>query len=129
VVFEADCPAYGNIGSCLPLFYRSLPNWLHLQETDEKMAISVEEMRSLNLKESQILTSNLSAQDAMIPSHEIISDPIQLKLIGNLHESLVSERWYRSACSIGCALAKIRTRTLTTLLRSWLSGQNCVKLH
>jgi len=53
------------------------------------MVISDEERKSLNLKESQILTSNLSAQDSMIASHDILSEPTQLKLIGNLHESLV----------------------------------------
>ena len=69
---------------------RSLPNWQNLQHSEDlSLIISEEERKSLNLKESQILTSNLSAHDSTIAQHEILNEPIQLKLIGNLHESLV----------------------------------------
>ena len=81
------------------VLYRSLPNWHHLQHSeDTSLAISEEERKSLNLKESQILTSNLSAQDSMIAPHEILSEPVQLKLIGNLHESLVWQLLVPTSC-------------------------------
>lgn len=85
---------------------KSLPNWLILDKVKKnpqilaKSSLAVmsgsslsfdtefpEEVRLRNMKESEILTSNLSS-DTLIPSHEILSDVNLLKILGLLQESL-----------------------------------------
>ena len=69
---------------------RSLPNWQSLKEESAQHPMSEEDMRSMNLKESSILTSNLSSSESLIPHSEMITDVSQLRTLGNLCESLVS---------------------------------------
>ncbi len=79
---------------------RTLPNWQNLKEEEHAPSqmpeISEEDMRVLNSKESSILTSNLSSTDCLIPQQEIITDIIQLRTLGNLGESLVSNNYFTS---------------------------------
>ncbi|XP_059163407.1 exocyst complex component 4-like isoform X1 [Physella acuta] len=73
-------------------FLRSLPSWRSLQPRQgkelDRTICSEEEIRSLNSKESVILISNLSGDDALIPQQEIITDVTQMRTVANLHESL-----------------------------------------
>ena len=48
---------------------------------------SPEEVKQRSVKETEILTGNLG--DAIIPPHEILSDPRQLRNLALLQESLV----------------------------------------
>lgn len=76
---------------------RSLPSWTALQTvrahrnsgtTDcETYEDSPEEIRQRSAKETEILTGNLG--DAIIPPHEILADPTQLRILALLQESLV----------------------------------------
>ncbi|KAK7083034.1 Exocyst complex component 4 [Halocaridina rubra] len=72
-------------------FLRDLPNWRALQagvssensiEGDENL----EEVGERNRKEAEILTGNLG--DQLIPQHEILADPSQLRTLAHLQESL-----------------------------------------
>ena len=56
------------------LSHRSLPNWRSLKEASGAAShvLSEDDMRALNVKESNILTNNLSSSDALIPKQEII---------------------------------------------------------
>ncbi|XP_057377768.1 exocyst complex component 4-like isoform X2 [Daphnia carinata] len=77
-------------------FLRSLPSWTALQTvrahrnsgtTDcETYEDSPEEIRQRSAKETEILTGNLG--DAIIPPHEILADPTQLRILALLQESL-----------------------------------------
>ena len=49
---------------------------------------SPEEIKQRSAKETEILTGNLG--DAIIPAHEILADPAQLRILALLHESMVS---------------------------------------
>ena len=92
-------------------FLKSLPNWATLlgaqnekqrkphvklitQETRMTFDESPEEVRLRNMRESEILTSNL-AQETLIPSHEILSDVVQLRILGQLQESM---EWLGKRC-------------------------------
>ncbi|CAL4123115.1 unnamed protein product, partial [Meganyctiphanes norvegica] len=77
-------------------FLRDLPNWRALQagvtseaciEGDE----NPEEVGERNRKEAEILTGNLG--DQLIPQHEILADPAQLRTLAHLQESL---EWFGS---------------------------------
>ncbi|RWS04217.1 Exocyst complex component 4-like protein [Dinothrombium tinctorium] len=83
-------------------FLKSLPNWAILQRSKlcaqskagtiggaSSMSFdeSPEEIRLRNMRESEILTSNLT-QDTLIPSHEILSDVNQLRILAQLQESM-----------------------------------------
>ncbi|XP_071536353.1 exocyst complex component 4 isoform X2 [Panulirus ornatus] len=77
-------------------FLRDLPNWRALQagvssecsiEGDE----NPEEVGERNRKEAEILTGNLG--DQLIPQHEILADPSQLRTLAHLQESL---EWFGS---------------------------------
>ncbi|XP_021371891.1 exocyst complex component 4-like isoform X1 [Mizuhopecten yessoensis] len=73
-------------------FLRSLPSWQVLQPMEgqdmNQAMCSEEEMRTLNSKEVNILISNLSSSDSMIPQQEIITDATQMRTIANYHQSL-----------------------------------------
>lgn len=74
-----------------------MPSWTALQtvrarrntgNTDgETYEDSPEEIKQRSAKETEILTGNLG--DAIIPPHEILSDPTQLRILALLQESLV----------------------------------------
>lgn len=49
---------------------------------------SPEEIKQRSAKETEILTGNLG--DAIIPAHEILADPAQLRILALLQESMVS---------------------------------------
>jgi len=77
-------------------FLRSLPSWTALQtgkasrnlghpET-ETYEDSPEEIKQRSAKETEILTGNLG--DAIIPAHEILADPAQLRILALLQESM-----------------------------------------
>ena len=70
-------------------FDRCLPNWQNLKELESDYTVSEEDMHAMNSKESDILTSNLSSQDVVIPQEETITDHIQLSALGHLCQSLV----------------------------------------
>ena len=75
-----------------------MPSWTALQtvrarrntgNTDgETYEDSPEEIKQRSQKETEILTGNLG--DAIIPPHEILSDPMQLRILALLQESLVT---------------------------------------
>ncbi|CAH1783447.1 unnamed protein product [Owenia fusiformis] len=67
---------------------RSLPIWSIWKQADRENTLSEADMRVLNSKESDILTSNLASVESLIPLHEIIHDIGQLRTLGNMHESL-----------------------------------------
>ncbi|CAL1542035.1 unnamed protein product [Lymnaea stagnalis] len=71
-------------------FLRSLPSWRSLQPRKEldRTICSEEEIEALNSKESGILISNLSGDEAIIPQQEIITDVTQMRTVANVHESL-----------------------------------------
>lgn len=48
---------------------------------------SPEEIKQRSAKETEILTGNLG--DAIIPPHEILADPTQMRILALLQESLV----------------------------------------
>lgn len=92
-------------------FLKSLPNWATLQgaqhekqhkphirllsqETRMTFDESPEEVRLRNMRESEILTSNL-AQETLIPNHEILSDVAQLRILAQLQESM---EWIGKRC-------------------------------
>ena len=76
--------------------YRSLPSWTALQTErirrncgnteGETYEDSPEEIKQRSVKETEILTGNLG--DAIIPSHEILADPAQLRILALLQESM-----------------------------------------
>ncbi|RWS26425.1 exocyst complex component 4-like protein [Leptotrombidium deliense] len=83
-------------------FLKSLPNWGILQRSKQcsksrsgtiggtssiSFDESPEEIRLRNMRESEILTSNLT-QDTLIPDHEILSDVNQLRVLAQLQESM-----------------------------------------
>lgn len=82
-------------------FLKGLPNWPSSQRiirdghakslasigTSMTFDESPELIRLRNMKESEILASNLT-QDTLIPPHEILSDVSQLKCLGQLQESM-----------------------------------------
>ncbi|XP_037788643.1 exocyst complex component 4-like [Penaeus monodon] len=72
-------------------FLRDLPNWRALQAgVTSECAIegeeNPEEVGERNRKEAEILTGNLG--DQLIPQHEILADPAQLRTLAHLQESL-----------------------------------------
>ncbi|CAH1408099.1 unnamed protein product [Nezara viridula] len=80
-------------------FLKSLPNWIDLQaqksfyhsarplkREDTTEEESPEDVRQRNIKEAEILASNLG--EGGIGPHEIISDPSQLKCLAQLQESM-----------------------------------------
>jgi exocyst complex component 4 len=73
---------------------RSLPNWQRMSSvtvTDEELddqVMSEDDLLRMNLKESNILTSNLSSSESLEPQVEIIRDIALLRSIGNLCESM-----------------------------------------
>lgn len=81
------------------VLYRSLPNWTNLKMVKMKSAgkglkrddtvedESPEDVRQRNIKEAEILASNLA--EGGINSHEIIADITQLKCLALLQESMV----------------------------------------
>ena len=76
-------------------YHRSLPSWHTLQQNENELEMgdgicSEQEMRSLNLKEAEILITNLSTNEAVIPQTAIIADTSQIRTVANVHESLVS---------------------------------------
>ncbi|XP_042242487.1 exocyst complex component 4-like isoform X2 [Homarus americanus] len=77
-------------------FLRDLPNWRVLQAgVSSECTIggdeNPEEVGERNRKEAEILTGNLG--DQLIPQHEILADPAQLRTLGHLQESL---EWFGS---------------------------------
>lgn len=80
------------------IYIRSLPSWTALQTVRahrnsgtadcETYEDSPEEIRQRSAKETEILTGNLG--DSIIPPHEILADPTQLRILALLQESLVS---------------------------------------
>ncbi|KAK4309465.1 hypothetical protein Pmani_018910 [Petrolisthes manimaculis] len=71
-------------------FLRDLPNWRALQAGVTSSSIegdeNPEEVGERNRKEAEILTGNLG--DQLIPPHEILADPAQLRTLAHLQESL-----------------------------------------
>ena len=61
---------------------------------------SPEEIKQRSAKETEILTGNLG--DAIIPAHEILADPAQLRILALLQESMVSifSRYIKIICII-----------------------------
>nr|XP_045594627.1 exocyst complex component 4-like isoform X1 [Procambarus clarkii] len=77
-------------------FLRDLPNWRALQAgVSTECAVegeeNPEEVGERNRKEAEILTGNLG--DQLIPQHEILADPSQLRTLAHLQESL---EWFGS---------------------------------
>ena len=85
------------LGTCSTRMIRSLPSWTALQAVraqrnygsaeGETYEESPEEINQRSAKETEILTGNLG--DAIIPPHEILADPMQLRILALLQESLV----------------------------------------
>ena len=69
-------------------FLISVPNWQAVNTADADNAESPQEVEQRNAKETAMLKGNLGASE--IPSHEILYDPIQLRSLAQLQESLVS---------------------------------------
>ena len=69
-------------------FLKSLPNWQAVKTPDADNAESPQEVEQRNAKETAMLKGNLGASE--IPSHEILYDPVQLRSLAQLQESLVS---------------------------------------
>lgn len=71
-------------------FLKSLPNWCAVAIVDNAKDTSAEEtseeIEKRNAKETEMLVQNLGSSD--IPAHEILSDPVQLRSLAQLHESL-----------------------------------------
>ncbi|XP_075221866.1 exocyst complex component secretory 8 [Lycorma delicatula] len=77
-------------------FLKSLPNWTdlkaqkHLRKSfkreDTVEEESPEDVRQRNMKEAEMLASNLG--ESGVSSHEIISEPAQLKCLAQLQESM-----------------------------------------
>ena len=72
-------------------FLKSLPNWLAINREDTREETS-EEIEARNTKETDMLVQNLGNSE--IPTHEILSDPNQLRSLAQLHESL---DWFASS--------------------------------
>ncbi|KAK8729890.1 hypothetical protein OTU49_008375 [Cherax quadricarinatus] len=98
-------------------FLRDLPNWRALQagvssecniEGDE----NPEEVGERNRKEAEILTGNLG--DQLIPQHEILADPAQLRTLAHLQESL---EWFGS-CIVKFATSLPKKSTSNSILVS-----------
>ena len=68
-------------------FLKSLPNWQAVKTPDADNAESPQEVEQRNAKETAMLKGNLGASE--IPSHEILYDPVQLRSLAQLQESLV----------------------------------------
>ncbi|CAN7999993.1 unnamed protein product [Ixodes pacificus] len=104
-------------------FLMSLPNWANLQQPKESdVQESPEEVRLRNKKESEILIGNL-ASGTLIPQHEILADVAQLRVLAQLHESLVSARlgWPGNrAWGLDCQ----RARVWASPMRGSLSQEN-----
>lgn len=86
------------------------------------MQESPEEVRLRNKKESEILIGNL-ASGTLIPQHEILADVAQLRVLAQLHESLVSARlgWPGNhAWGVDCQ----RARVWASPMRGSLSQEN-----
>ena len=66
-------------------FLKSLPNWAAINRDIQQEETS-EEIEARNTKETDMLVQNLGNSE--IPSHEILSDPGQLRSLAQLHESL-----------------------------------------
>ena len=69
-------------------FLKSLPNWQAVKTPDADNAESPQEVEQRNAKETAMLKGNLGATE--ITSHEILYDPVQLRSLAQLQESLVS---------------------------------------
>ncbi|XP_015592198.1 exocyst complex component 4 isoform X2 [Cephus cinctus] len=96
-------------------FIKSLPNWANLKNENHRGAVgrrsmrrqetqeeeSPEEVRQRNLREAEILASNLG--EGGINSHEIISDVSQLRCLALLQESM---EWF--ALSIRSVVFELR---------------------
>ncbi|CAG0889302.1 unnamed protein product [Darwinula stevensoni] len=81
LVTSSDCEAH-----------RSLPHWASIKEEDKAVKVSARDLQAQNHKEAEILIGYLA--DATIPAHEILSDPLQLKSLAQLNESM--EWFYKS---------------------------------
>jgi len=66
-------------------FLKSLPNWVAINR-DLQQEETAEEIDVRNTKETDMLVQNLGSSE--IPSHEILSDPGQLRSLAQLHQSL-----------------------------------------
>ncbi|XP_068208979.1 exocyst complex component 4-like isoform X1 [Palaemon carinicauda] len=99
-------------------FLRDLPNWRALQAGVSSSENSVEgdenpeEVGERNRKEAEILTGNLG--DQLIPQHEILADPAQLRTLGHLQESL---EWF-GTCIIKFATSLPVKSTSTGIMAS-----------
>ena len=67
-------------------FLKSLPNWSPVERENQSVEETAEEIDQRNAKETEMLVQNLGNSD--IPSHEILSDPAQLRSLSPLQESL-----------------------------------------
>jgi len=74
---------------------RSLPNWQRMKaasesavQDEEDQGMSEDDLHRMNLKESSVLTANLSTTDQRETVIEIISDTATLRSIGNMSESM-----------------------------------------
>merc|ERR1719466_510139 len=67
-------------------FLKSLPNWNTVERDSQGVEETAEEIDQRNAKETEMLVQNLGSSD--IPSHEILSDPGQLRSLAQLQESL-----------------------------------------
>jgi exocyst complex component 4 len=97
---------------------KSLPNWLKLQKSkDKKMTESMDEspedVRSQNLRESDLLTGVFNGKT--VQKHEILTDSKQIEQLAHLQESL---EWF----------SKTVTEVATILERD-SNPQNQVKNH
>jgi len=68
-------------------FLKSLPNWGSVIQAEKSSTEETsEDIEKRNAKETDMLMQNLGG--STIPSHEILSDPAQLRSLAQLHESL-----------------------------------------
>ena len=67
-------------------FLKSLPNWQAVKTPEADNAESPQEVEQRNTKETAMLKGNLGASE--ISSHEILYDPVQLRSLAQLQESL-----------------------------------------
>ncbi|XP_073999429.1 exocyst complex component secretory 8 [Rhodnius prolixus] len=111
-------------------FLKSLPNWTDLQaqksqhrsgrplkREDTTEEESPEDVRQRNIKEAEILASNLG--EGGVSQQEIISDPMQLKCLAQLQESMewfawrVSQITFRLKKSISTSASDITSHNLS----------------
>ena len=63
-------------------FLKALPNWVAINKGDTQHEETVEEIEARNTKETDMLVQNLGNSE--IPSHEILSDPGQLRSLAQV---------------------------------------------